>query len=202
MSDKKNNNQEKTVFKDTKKESNSEDKKIISNLNNSQVEVKEINEIGKIIKSEIKRKLPEDKLKEVIKSISYNMLVAIVIFIYFVFLCLGYKNIEKNIFIIDLKVFSISLTVMAIYLFERYYKIQERKFFEYGIELLIISFITIILEYTYILNSFMFLNITIISQIISIIYYFAKSLIIFLRQKNKFNKESGLSNYEERNIKM
>ena len=54
------------------------------------------------------------------------MVIGILVVLYFIFLNLGFKNIEKNIFATDLKVFSITILVISIFIFERAYKNKSK----------------------------------------------------------------------------
>ena len=77
------------------------------------------NEEKEIIK---KKRLPQEIKDEIYKKVFYNIFFAIGIIIYFMFLNLGFYNIEKNIFIQDAYVFSIVILVLSIILFEKSYR--------------------------------------------------------------------------------
>ena len=156
-----------------------------------EVEEKEIGEIGKIIKEERRKKLPDDERTKIIKQSIYNGLIAITISLYFLFLGLGFKNIEKGIFITDLKVFSVSILIIAIFLFEKSYKMENKKIALYGIEVLSIAICTIALLYVCIISQNIFLLITICMAVVSIVYYIIKILLNYILTKRKYNIENN-----------
>lgn len=86
--------------------------------------------------------------KKINATVFKNMVIAILIIVYFVFIDLGYANIEHNVFITDLKVFSISGLCVAITLFEKGYKKDNEGIFLSGIEVFALSFITLVMPYT------------------------------------------------------
>ena len=161
------------------------------------IEEKEINEIGEILKKEIKKKLPEDISREVTKNALCNMGFVIIILLYFIFLILGYKNIERNVFVTDLKVFTLSILAISISLFELSYKKESKKIVLYGIECLVISFATMALLYICIINSEIFLISVLVMAEISIIYYIVKSIINLCYFKIKYKKENSELNVTE-----
>ena len=135
--------------------------------------------------------MPEEESKKIFKQSIWNISVGSIIVLYFIFLSLGFKNIERNIFITDLKVFSIAVLVIAIFLFERAYKQENRKIVAYGLELLAVAFFTITLLYICIINSEIFLLSILIMSIVSIIYCLSKSLVSYIIIKRKYKKENN-----------
>ena len=76
---------------------------------------------------EVKQKMPKKEKEKIYKRISNDILLAVGIVVYFIFLNLGYRNIGEEIFIVDLKVFSMSILIIAILLFEYSYKDNNGK---------------------------------------------------------------------------
>ena len=105
--------------------------------------------------------------------------------IYFFFLNLGYLNIESQSFYTDLKVFSISILIITITLFEYSYNHEKIDICIYGIESLVIGIVTL-----FSIHAFqIYKNFTIIISFISFItaiYYCIKSLIIYQRGKKQY----------------
>ena len=66
-----------------------------------------------------KKKIPKKVRENIYDKIFVNTIIAILVVIYFGFLNLGYSNIEKEVFITDLKVFSFSILVLSIILLEK-----------------------------------------------------------------------------------
>lgn len=142
-----------------------------------------IQKMGEVIKN--KNRIAVETSKKIKKKIFENLIIAIIFSIYLYFIYLGSQNIEANVFLTDLKVFSFGLLIIAIILFEYSYKKDNGNLCIHGIEILILAIITLFLIYIYSLyiNRTFSLIITSIS-IFSIIYFVIKSIIIFFRIKN------------------
>ena len=167
------------------------EEKIENKTSNDNIEEKEIDEIGKILKEETRKKLPEDMFSKLIKQSLWNISIGILIVLYFIFLNLGFKNIEKNIFSTDLKVFSITSVIMAIFMFERAYKKQSKTLAVHGIEILCVAIVTIALLYVSILKAEIFLQCILIASVVTILYYLIKSFVKYILVKRKNNKENN-----------
>ena len=108
---------------------------------------------------------------------------------------LGFKNISKERYIIDLKAFSVFTILATVVVFEKAYKKDSGSIAIYGIESLIISILTLTLSYIYIINVGVFLNIIGIAICSIVAYYLIKSLIIFIIEKKKYR--NSLSDVKE-----
>ena len=124
-----------------------------------------------------------------------NIALAIAITIYFIFLNLGSLNIAPQSFLVDLKVFSISLIAITIMIFENAYNKDNGPTAIIGIEFFVISIITLISIYIYILYKDLY--IPIINFIIMIInlYYILKATIIYINGKRKY--KNSISDVKE-----
>lgn len=142
-----------------------------------------IQKIGDVIKN--KNKITVETSKKIKAKIFENLIIAILFALYFYFIYLGSQNIEANVFLTDLKVFSFGLLIIAIILFEYSYRRDNGNLCIHGIEILILAIITLFLIYIYSLyiNRTFSLIITSIS-ILSIIYFMIKSIIIFFKIEN------------------
>ena len=142
-----------------------------------------IQQIGDVIKN--KNKITVETSKKIKAKIFENLIIAILFALYFYFIYLGSQNIEANVFLTDLKVFSFGLLIIAIILFEYSYRRDNGNLCIHGIEILILAIITLFLIYIYSLyiNRTFSLIITSIS-ILSIIYFMIKSIIIFFKIEN------------------
>jgi hypothetical protein len=94
-----------------------------------------------------KKKLSKTLKQKLYKKIANEALVSIIVSIYAVFLYLGSINISREIYITDLKVFSISILVISIILFEKAYSKKDSLYFIRGVEVLIIAIVTLFLKY-------------------------------------------------------
>ena len=115
-----------------------------------------------------------------------NILVLILVSLYFVFLILGFKNIEGNIYKTDLKVFALCILFLSIILLERAYKKDSGKIAIYGIETIVIAIITLGLIYVNLMMSSNYINIVLIALGVLVVYYIIKTIIMYIRGKKKY----------------
>ena len=111
---------------------------------------------------------------------------AALVMLYFIFLILGFYNIEHSVYQTDLKVFSMCILLIAIVLLEKAYKEDSGKLAMFGIETIVIAIITLGLIYVNIMMSVMYINIILIISYILAIYYVMKSIILYIRGKKKY----------------
>lgn len=149
---------------------------------------KELDEVKlEKIEEEIKKQttIPEEKKLKINKRIFQNIILAIVIVLYFIFINLGFYNIEPSKFIKDLQVFSIITIGITIIIFEKAYKKDSSELAIYGIESLILSICTLLTifiginynnKFSYIINTIAILFAT---------YYVVKSIVIYIKLRKK-----------------
>ena len=103
-------------------------------------EEKEINENIKNFEKEIqtKKELPKAVEEKINKKVFENLIIAIVVMLFLYFIGLGALNIETNIFLTDLRVFSVALSVFTIMLFEYSYRKENGNICIHGIECLLL----------------------------------------------------------------
>ena len=135
-----------------------------------------------------KKKIPKDVLNDINKEIFKIILVAIIVMIYFIFINLGYMNIEGNSYLTDLKVFSITSILLCITLFEKSYKEENGKVCIFGIEVLVIAIYTLLSIYIYIMQNSKFITITSLISLVFTIYYITKSIMIYKKMKKEYLK--------------
>ena len=135
---------------------------------------------------EINTDMDDKTVNEVNTNIFKNLLIAIGILIYFYFINLGYINIEKNTFITDLKVFSISILIISIILFEIAYKKDKGVIVIHGIEALVLAIVTMYLINPYFYMTPIFKLIPLVIPFAFAIYYVVKSTIIYLRKRKEY----------------
>ena len=99
-------------------------------------------------------------------------------------------NIETSVFIVDLKVFAVSLLAVAIGVFEYAYKKDSGKIAIYGIETLVLAFCMLGLIYLDIMWNSKFVIMVILLTYIIAIYYTAKSIIVYQKMRKKYYIES------------
>ena len=144
---------------------------------------------------EVKQKMPKKEKEKIYKRISNDILLAVGIVVYFIFLNLGYRNIGEEIFIVDLKVFSMSILIIAILLFEYSYKDNNGKIAIYGIETLLVAIFTLSAIYLLEIYKESFSIVICIFSSIFTIYYLIKSIRIYRKMKKEYYK--SLSDIKE-----
>lgn len=135
-----------------------------------------------------KRKIPIEIKNKIMSQICECVVSAIIVYVYFIFLNLGMKNIHKDIYITDLKVFGMSFAILAVIFFEKAYNNKDGKILCRGIEILIIAIITMLIQY---LASYLTPSYTIIIPIFAIVYnvYFVlKSLVMIHKTKKDYKR--------------
>lgn len=159
-------------------------KKTNKNIELSEEMKENLETIEKEIK--IKNYLPQEETEKISKKIFSNILIADIVLVFLYFISLGSINIESNIFITDLKVFSVFLIICTILLFEYSYRKENVNIFIHGIESFILSLFILFSSYiyTFYLKEFD-LIVTTVSCTFAI-YYVIKSVIIGRRMKKKY----------------
>lgn len=130
----------------------------------------------------------KEEMTKIYKNIFTNIMFANCILIYFILIIMGYKSINASIFLTDMKVFSITLIIATICVFEKAYKKDSGKNAINGIELMFLAISTLLC-----LKLYMHYNSKFISAVTSIallfaIYYVGKSIVIYIKQKKEANK--------------
>lgn len=133
-----------------------------------------------------KKKLPQEEENKINKKIFENMIIANVLMAFFYLISLGSLNIETQIFITDLKVFSIGLIILTVILFEISYKKENGNLCIHGIECLVIAIFVLFSTYLYTVYIKEFYMYVSIFAYISGIYYAIKSIIIYRKMKKKY----------------
>ena len=144
----------------------------------------------------IKQKnIPKDELNTINKEIFKNIILAIGIVLYFIFLIFGYINIKGSTYTVDLQVFSMSAIIVTVVIFEKAYKKDSNKLTLFGIELLMLSIVTLLTMYVYsYLNAKYIYIINAVSMIFGT-YYVGKCIVIYEKMKKSFlNKKSDVRN--------
>ena len=151
-----------------------------------------IEKLSKVI--EEKNKIPKE-IKDRLASIKFqNIIFAFLIFAYLGAINLGMNNIPTDTYLMDLKVFSITLLIITIGIFEFAYKKDKSEFWLHGIEVMVIAVFTVYLIYFYSIYYNNFGNIVFSVATVYFIYYVAKILIM---QKSTINKYKNLTDIGE-----
>ncbi len=151
-------------------------------------EEKEINENIKNFEKEIqtKKELPKAVEEKINKKVFENLIIAIVVMLFLYFIGLGALNIETNIFLTDLRVFSVALSVFTIMLFEYSYRKENGNICIHGIECLLLSIFVLlsISLYTIYLKKFHMIVASV--SLMFAVYYVGKSIIIYRKMQKQY----------------
>lgn len=137
---------------------------------------------------ETAKKMPRDEKKKIYKKVFSNILLGIIVTLYFIGIGVGFLNIEGPTFITDLKVFSLAILAISIILFEYAYGKDDDNTALYGIEMLFVAIMSLVLLYTCILHQDKFVAVANIVACIGVLYYLVKSISIYIREKLKWKK--------------
>ena len=135
-----------------------------------------------------KNRMPKEEIIKIDKKIFENITIANVIMLFLYFISLGSLNIETEIFIKDLKVFSIGLIVLTIILYEISYKRGSVETCIHGIECMFLSFFVLFAIYLYTIDVKGFYLISSSTAYIFAIYYLGKSIILDRIIRKKYRK--------------
>ena len=133
-----------------------------------------------------KNNLPKEENEKINRHLFQNIMVAIAIIIYFIFLNLGKNNIQNNVFVTDLKVFGMCIMLLAIALMEKAYKEDSGRIAVFAIEMIVLSLTTVSLIYIDLIFSTRFEFIVTAISYIFAIYYLIKSIIIYIKKRKKY----------------
>ena len=147
----------------------------------------------KLAITEIKNNKDKDKYKiekQIIEKVNIdlfiNLIIAILMIIYFIFINLGYKNIENSILNKDLEVFCLVFLFVGIIIIEKAYRKDSGKIALYGIEILIFAFHTLTINHFLTIYNLDFQVYVLTSSYIFSIYYVLKCIIIYTIAKRKY----------------
>jgi len=165
-----------------------EEKKEIIQVESTEVvpeeEIIEIKEIQETIKK--KKKVPKEEMEKINSKLFKNIMMALCVIIYFIFLNLGEINIKSDVYITDLKVFSLCILLVAITVIEVAYKKDSGEIALYGIEMLVLSIVTVAFIYVELMLSTKYRYIVTVTSYIFAIYYLTKSIVIYIKRRKKY----------------
>lgn len=183
-------NESKVDEKETSKGANKpvKNKTVVKTKKENNLQQVDIEKIEKTIKQELKDKktIPDEVQKKMNNEVFKNVILAIAVVIFLNFIILGFINIETSIFIVDLKVFAVSILAVAIGVFEYAYKKNSGKIAIFGIESLVLAFCMLAFIYIDIMYNSKFVIIAILLTYVIAIYYTTKSIIIYQKIKKQY----------------
>ena len=135
-----------------------------------------------------KTKMPEEEKNKIYKKIFENTVIANVIILFLYLIGIGSINIDARTFITDLRVFSIGLIIFTILLFEISYRKENTNLCIHGIEVFVLSLLTLFSIYAYVIYNNKFQILVAIVSYIFALYYVIKSTIIYLKMRKNYYK--------------
>lgn len=180
------------ISKEKKEEQ--KDKAIEKNKTELVVKDKQINkeELEKIEQEINKQKeVPKEIMNKIYLRVFENIMYAIFILLYFILVCIGSKTIPKEVYVVDLKVFSVFSIAATIWMIEYAYKKDSGRHAMHSIELLIVAVITLFMPYMYIVNNNKFIGILSSIALLIAIYYVGKSIIDYVKRKKRALKKTS-----------
>ncbi len=133
-----------------------------------------------------KSKLPDNIKDNIRKEVFTNILIAVIIILYFIFIVSGSIGTTKNVRTIDLNIFSILFLAIAITLFEIAYRKENVKLAVHGVESLVIAIFTLFLPYIIFELDETYKKYYLMSSIYIATYYSIKSIYISTKTKNTY----------------
>lgn len=143
--------------------------------------------IEKFEENEIKKKnMPQDIQHNINKRIFENLLISIAIMAFNILLIFGTFNIEKGVYLKDIKVFSLALCVFTVLIWEIAYKKESTKICIWGIESAVVSLYVLFCSYVYILQENKYILYLALFSYVFTIYYIIKNIKIFKKMKREY----------------
>lgn len=176
----------KEVKKDSKKPVKNKKTEIVKE-NKPEINEEQLDKIKDEIKSTKEEKKANPKNQKIKKDILRNLLIGIIVTVYFIFIALGVTTIPVTEYALDLKTFAIFTAIISIIIFERAYKKDENYLALHGIEMILVGIETLVILQLYLVESSYFKNILMGIIIGMILYYIIKSIIIYIRSKSNKN---------------
>ena len=134
----------------------------------------------------MKKKMPKNKMQEIKKRISRNLIVGVLVIIYFMVLQLAHSKMKEERLIGDIQVFSGTFLVIGIVFLEQAFRHDEGYRAINGIEAIILSAHTLSINHVLTVLNIEFMTYMIISSVVAGIYYLLKSLMVFTLGKKQY----------------
>lgn len=133
--------------------------------------------------------------KRIANKIWINIIIAVILMIYFIGINVTYNNINQDFMVLILNILSMVIMTISIIIFEIAYKKDNGAIAIIGIEILIVAMHTLSIRHVVIVSNFDFRTYIASSSYIFSLYYIFKSIVIYTNEKRKYLK--GLSDIKE-----
>lgn len=154
-------------------------------------------EKAKLMQLEIeeKRKLPKKVKDNISTNIFQDLVVAIIIMLYFCIINFSYYHFESNVFEENMKYFALAIIVLTVIAFEISYRKNSIKLLIIGLELFACGVLSLYIPYIFLHSNSAFRISIMILPVFLIIYYALKSFIIFKGKQLEYR--NNLSDIKE-----
>lgn len=138
-----------------------------------------------------KIKLPKEERYKIYGKMFINLLLALGVLIYFIFLNVGYLKLDAEVFKSDLKIFAVILLGFTIYFIEKAYKTGRGTYTVHAIELLVLSIITLYMPYVYFYHNKIAQFLFTTSSAYLATYYIIKCICMYVIYKKRYIKQAS-----------
>lgn len=145
-----------------------------------------INELEEKIKKT--KKMPKEVENKINKRLLENLLIAIGILVFYIFLICGFNYIERNLYIKVLKIITLIIGIISICIFEYSYKKENTKTMWWGIEILVLSIFTMFSIYICKIKVTKYTIYLALFAYVFAIYYIGKNILIYKKKKKEYIK--------------
>ena len=142
----------------------------------------------KLEKIEKMKEIPKEVNVTADKKVLENLIIATFIMFICILFLIGYKYIEPKIYVMVLRILSIIVLIPTLFLIEIAYKKDDGKLALNSIEAIVVSFITLSLQYIYTYNIYNFPSIITFMAYVIGIYYSVKGIGIIYNERKKYRK--------------
>ena len=143
------------------------------------------------IKERLKMQITKDQKKSLLKRTFLNIIIAISMILYLGILISGKFNIEREMFVTDLKVITISIMFIGIYIIEYAYRKDSIIYALNSFEVIIYGIMNLGIIYILKLYENKFTKAICIFALGIFIYYFCKIIYINVKNINKYKKDNN-----------
>lgn len=130
----------------------------------------------------------EENQKKISKNVFGNIIIAVIIMIYFMIINLAYDKIAMEQVLLGLKVLSMTVLAISIIIIEIAYKKDSGKIAINGIEILVIASHTLSIPHVVEIAKFEFSTYILASSYVFVTYYIFKAIIVYTNEKREYLK--------------
>lgn len=142
-----------------------------------------------------RKKIPKEISQDILKRVFENVFKAICIMIYFIIINFANKSANKELIIMELKIFASAFFVFGIVILEIAYKKDKGNIYIAAIELLVMAFHSLSIMHVITFYKYNFFIYLVASSYVFAIYFVFKSIFIYTKGRKQYL--DGLSDISE-----